>query len=91
MEPPSSPIKQGAILLAQLAGNHADKVNATRAWFFIFRRMPGSTLIRRHAKSGLALWPVASSTNVIFLQVMATFLPNAVLSPMTIPISGRAS
>ena len=42
-------------------------------------------------KSGLALLPVVSSTNVIFCLVMATFLHSAVLSLMTIPISGRAS
>ena len=50
-----------------------------------------SMLIRRHAKSGLALLPVASSTNVTFCLVMATFLHSAVSSLMTIPITGRAS
>ena len=41
--------------------------------------------------SGLALLPVASSTNVIFFQVMATFLLNVVSNPMTIPTFGHAS
>ena len=39
----------------------------------------------------LALLPVASSTSVTFCLVMATFLLSAVLSQMTIPITGRAS
>ena len=37
------------------------------------------------------LLQVVSNTNVILLQEMETFLPNAVSNPMTIPIFGHAS
>ena len=59
--------------------------------FFTSLHMPGVMPIRKHAGSGSALLPVVLSTNVIFCLVMATFLHSAVLSLMTIPISGRAS